>query len=422
MKKFLPFFLLFLLCTNVFAEQDVHKDLDRKLLTLRLGTSFEKIQVLKYLGAFNDKETFIKRGLYEKICAILNNKAENPRVRAASADAIRNLVDIRIVERYSASKILPPFIQNADENLLVRSACVRALGAYLRIFPKETRNELYKQTLQELLKLGSKQNALKLEALEILCNIGDAAAESALNKALSDPDLVDKAVTFLQKLLRSRGKIKQITIAIKLLDIFTNTNIAIPTRIKAGDSLCLLVKDGLTHTYPLEKVTKLLVNKETDPRLIPVACSILYTIQDRKSLQPIVERLGDEKLDDETRIAMINILGDFFGAVKPSSIAKGSVNKALSVFARFLRRDPANPGEYAASVEVRRVSAFAAGMVMAGFNRKGAVLILINSLDDADEEVRNIALEGLICITNQNFGTKPEIWREWFEENSDLIR
>ena len=151
-----------LLCTNVFAEQDVHKDLDRKLLTLRLGTSFEKIQVLKYLGAFNDKETFIKRGLYEKICAILNNKAENPRVRAASADAIRNLVDIRIVERYSASKILPPFIQNADENLLVRSACVRALGAYLRIFPKETRNELYKQTLQELLKLGSKQNALKL--------------------------------------------------------------------------------------------------------------------------------------------------------------------------------------------------------------------------------------------------------------------
>ena len=137
---------------------------------------------------------------------------------------------------------------------------------------------------------------------------------------------------------------------------------------------------------------------------------------------PIVERLDNEELDEPVRIVMVEILADFLNGLKVSADTQRAVNNALSFFARVLRKkDEKDASRYKYGAAFRRVCAYAAGMVAPGFNRKGAVLILISALEDPDEGVASTALEGLIAITNQNFGRKPEAWRKWFEKYAATI-
>jgi len=424
MKKALLLAFVFAVCLwgTAAARTDVHRELDEKLLLLRHGTSYQKIGVLEYLAGMRDKEVFAKRRIREVVFGVLRSSSQPPRVRAAAAEAVRKLVEARMITSYSTCEALPPLLGDETLNLLVRAACVRALGAYMRVFPNETRNQIYIKKIRDLLNLPTTRNALKVEALKTLCDLGDEAAQSALKIALANPDLVDMAVASLRELLRGGGNITDVVIAIRLLAIFTDSSIAVPTRVKAGECLCFLVQNGLKGNYALEDVTALLSDRKTDARLIPVACRILFTINNRRSLMPIVERLDDEELDEPVRIVMVEILADFLNGLKVSADTQRAVNNALSFFARVLRKkDEKDASRYKYGAAFRRVCAYAAGMVAPGFNRKGAVLILISALEDPDEGVASTALEGLIAITNQNFGRKPEAWRKWFEKYAATI-
>ncbi len=423
MKTLLLFLSAVLLSASyVYAEQDLHKDIDERLMVLRLGTSYEKMEVLRYFAAFRDMETFTKRGIEQKLLDVFINSNEAAQVRASAASAIKSLVEVRMIEKFASSEPISRIVSDAKENLLVRVAGVKALGTYMKLFPRETRIELYTKSLRDLLKLPTSKNALKVEVLQTLCSLGDEAAQDALKFALADRDLIDMAVASLWNLLSSGGKIVDVIIAIRLLDVFCDDQLAAPTRIRAGECLCFLVKNGLTGTFTLKPVTDLLENRATDARLIPTACKILHTLKNQKSVAPIVDRLDDDTLDDEVRIAMINILADFFRDLIPGTDTTRAVNNALSTFARILRtRDPIDRKLFKYSVALRRVCCFATGMVQPGFSRRGAVLILIGALEDIDESVRANASAGLIEITNQNFGEKTEAWQKWFEKYSNTI-
>jgi hypothetical protein len=284
----------------------------------------------------------------------------------------------------------------------------------IKLFPNEARNELFLKDLRDLLKLPATQNALKVEAIRTLCMLGDSSAETVLHFALADPNLIDTAVNSLYDLLIGGGSLKSINVALKLLEVFVNKDVSSESRVKAGECLIYIVRSGTSGNFTLDKVTALLTNPT---KLVVTACKILFTINNSRSLKPIVDKLADENLDDDTLVYMIQILGDFLRQVSPTDELKKVVNNALYTFARFLNtKDPADTKKNKYSVKVRNVAAFAAGQVQAGFNVRGAMLLLIEALDDTDESVRKTAYESLRVLTRQDFGPGKDAWKKWFDK------
>ncbi len=401
----------------VHAEDDIHRTLDEKLFTLRNGTAFERIEVLDYFGSFREKDVFVARRLQDQIVEILKDTTLDPRVRYGASDAIRKLIVSRVIDKYGISEQLMAVVNSSADHALARAGCVKAMGTLMKVFPNETRNELYLRDLRELLKLPAGENALKVEAIRTLCMLGDATAESVLHYALVDPDLADTAIGSLYDLLSGGGSLKSISVAMKLLDAFANKDISVDTRVKAGECLIYIVKGGTSGNFTLDKVTALLASPTTDARLVVTACKILFVIGNRRSLKPIVDKLADETLTDDTIVNLVQILGDFLRQITPSDEMKKVVNNALYTFGRYMNlRVPAENNRYRYSSRVRRVAAFAAGQVQPGFNVRGAVLLLIDAIDDPDEDVATTSYESLLALTRQDFGKSKEAWKKWFEK------
>ncbi|GAB4151462.1 MAG: hypothetical protein Kow00107_02120 [Planctomycetota bacterium] len=409
--------LVLLTVSTALAEEDVHRTLDERLFLLSNGTSYERIEVLEYFAAFKDKDVFVSRRLQDKIVNVLKDKELDPRVRSAAAEAVRKLLLSRVIDKYAIADSIMAVVKDDSDDVIPRAGCVKAMGVLIKLFPSEARNELYLKDLRDLLKLPASRNALKVEAIRTLCMLGDSSAESVLHFALADPDLVDTAVESLYDLLIGGGSIKSINIALKLLDVFVNKDVSTETRVKAGECLIYIVRSGTSGNFTLDKVTALLSNPSTEAKLVVTACKVLYTINNSRSLKPIVDKLGEESLDDDTLVYMIQILGDFLRQVTPSDELKKVVNNALYTFGRFLNyKDPQDPQKYKYSPKVRKVTAFAMGQVQAGFNVKGAVLLLIEALEDPEETVSSMAYESLKVLTRQDFGRSRDAWKKWFDK------
>ncbi|MFA4986268.1 MAG: hypothetical protein WC712_06770 [Candidatus Brocadiia bacterium] len=408
-------------------SDDVHNTIDEKLLNLRFGTAVERIQIMAYFGALRDKEVVAQRAIVPLIIKILKDGNDDARVREAAAEAIGELVRNRVIVDYGICQDVNGPVCDAKENILVRAACIRLLGVFMRIWPGEARNELFKKSMRDLLDQtnapnASSQNAILVAVIETLCKLGDSSAESAIKMALARPDLIDAAVESLWNLFQAGGKITDVNVCIRLLDAVTNTEVATTTRIKAGECLCFLVRSGIGTTYSLDKVIALLNNPATDAQLIPIACKILFTINNTASFLPIVNRLSDDKLSEETREKMISILADFIGDLTPDENSIKAVNVALSNFSVIItKKNPATQGENLYSVKLRWVAAFATGQVKPGFNRRGAFSILRAALEDSDESVRKCAHGGLMNVTKQDFGYNPEAWSKWYEKNPGIL-